>query len=53
MATSVGVPPMRRTTTGMNATSTETNVPAQTALKTSIWKFRRTRDGIQLGSVTA
>ena len=48
IATSVGVPPIRRTTTGMNVTSTDTNVPAHTALNRSISKLRRTRDGSQL-----
>src|SRR5512132_4460333 len=42
IATSVVVPPMRRTTTGMKATSTDANVPAQTAEKTSMRKFART-----------
>ena len=52
IATSVVVPPMRRTTTGMNVTSTDTKVPAQMAVKKSIRKFRRTRAGSQLASVT-
>ena len=53
MATSVVVPPMRRTTTGMNVTSTDTKMPAQIAEKTSILKLARTLAGSQFGSVTA
>src|SRR5258706_13186071 len=52
MATSVVDPPMRRTTMGMNVTSTDTNTPAHTAPNRSISKLRRTRAGCQLGSVT-
>src|SRR5438094_1404685 len=53
IATSVVDPPIRRTTTGMNAMRTETNAPAPRALKRSIRKLRRTREGSQFGSVTA
>src|SRR5882672_7842239 len=53
IATSVVDPPIRRTTTGMNAMRTETNAPAPRALNRSIRKLRRTRDGSQFGSVTA
>src|SRR5581483_7047740 len=52
IATSVGVPPMRRTTTGMNATSTDTKEPARTGEKTTRGKVARTRGGCQLESVT-
>src|SRR5688572_24320846 len=53
IATSVVEPPIRRTITGMNATSTDTNAPAPSALKRSMRKLRRTRAGVQFGSVTA
>src|SRR5688500_11318783 len=53
IATSVVEPPIRRTITGMKATSTDTNAPAPSALNRSIRKFRRTREGVQFGSVTA
>ena len=43
---------MRRTTMGMNVTSTDTNVPAQMALKKSMRKLRRTREGSQSALVT-
>src|SRR5688572_7538825 len=53
IATSVVEPPIRRTITGMKATSTDTKAPAPSALNRSIRKLRRTREGVQFGSVTA
>src|SRR5258705_7771886 len=53
IATSIVVPPMRRTITGMKATSTVTKRPEQMPLKRSMRKLRRTRAGSQFGSVTA
>ena len=53
IATSVGEPPIRRTTTGMNVTRTAEKTPAHAPEKTSMWKLCRTRAGCQFRSVTA
>src|SRR5688572_23497074 len=53
IATSVVEPPILRTMTGMKATRTDTKAPAPSALNRSIRKLRRTREGVQFGSVTA
>src|SRR2546430_8416207 len=50
-ATSAALPPIRRTTTGMNVTTIEMYTPVQRALPASIRKLRRTRAGAQLPSI--